>query len=298
VSQIIRKLGVLRGVTPLNEPSDYEINCIKEINDEDFQRFKTALYELRQFEADQQLLLICILNLQELVKFANNFYSRWQEKQLPSDFRMESLSPELNRLILNFLSSVRTYLDHTATRLSRRFGKDSAELAEFKLVCSQQYDSCFEFRFMSELRNHAQHSALPIQNINLISNLDEESGEVVYSLRILFNRDSLLQDKKIKASLRKEIAELEAELDIKPFVENTIQSVYNIENYVVKKYSNNAIESARYMLEFIDPLSEVTGSPTVVEYDLDGMVEREKPPPLTLYNIPRHIALDIMRIAD
>lgn len=290
-----RKLAVLYGNSPLKEPHNRHIEVIKDIGQSEFIKFKSAMSVLKQFESDRRLLLICIRNLDEFVNFANNFYEQWREKELPGDFRLESIEVELNRLLLNLLSSIRTYLDHTGALLKHRFGVDSGELNEFNTVCSKHYDNCFEYRFMSALRNHSQHKEIPVQNVRLISKLDELSGVTIYDMRISFSRDTLLKDTKIKQTLRNEIALLDEEIDLRPFIVKTMECIYDIDKHVVI-HNSEAREAAQSILSIIEPLRNMHGYPIVLEYEVQDDKDISNSP--SIYSIPIGVAIDALNIPD
>jgi len=69
---------------------------------------------------------------------------------------------EINRRVINLLSSVRLYLDQAAHDFSQLFGKDSAKYSNFKKLTNVAYDSAIGYRSMEALRNHVQHRGLPI----------------------------------------------------------------------------------------------------------------------------------------
>ncbi|GAB4043144.1 hypothetical protein [Spirosoma litoris] len=78
---------------------------------------------------------------------------------------------ELNRHMLNFLSSMRSYLDHSETFLKRQFGDKSKEYKEYKLLTSSLYDNNFHYRFIYKLRNYAQHCGVPINSFRTTANI-------------------------------------------------------------------------------------------------------------------------------
>ncbi len=71
------------------------------------------------------------------------------------------LRVKLVRLLQNLLSSCRSYLDHSPQYLNK-LDKSGALSAFFKAETNRAYDDSFAYRFMEELRNHAQHSGHPI----------------------------------------------------------------------------------------------------------------------------------------
>lgn len=68
-----------------------------------------------------------------------------------------SWSPEhrqINRHLLNLLTVLRTFLDHSESELKRRYGRASDKVAWFKHICFTEYDNHFASRFLYKLRNH------------------------------------------------------------------------------------------------------------------------------------------------
>ena len=72
----------------------------------------------------------------------------------------------LDRRLVNLLTSCRLYLDQTDHGISEIFGNTSQQLADVKAIKNELYDSCFGYRFMEVLRNHVQHSGLPVHIID------------------------------------------------------------------------------------------------------------------------------------
>jgi hypothetical protein len=76
----------------------------------------------------------------------------------------EPLGPyrEMNRRMMNLLSSARLYLDQVPQDLNAIYGKKSTHTDIFKQCCSKQYDSSFAYRVMEALRNYAQHCGFSV----------------------------------------------------------------------------------------------------------------------------------------
>jgi hypothetical protein len=67
---------------------------------------------------------------------------------------------ELNRLMINALGSVFTYLNHFEYTFKKE-GKEK-ELANFKTLSSKYFDNYFTYRFFYKLRNYVVHCKIPI----------------------------------------------------------------------------------------------------------------------------------------
>jgi hypothetical protein len=80
----------------------------------------------------------------------------------------------LNRYIMNLLTAVRTFLDHTERNLTHRHGKDSEQFQAFKKATAEAYDSSFAYRFLYKLRNYVQHRGMPIGKMSINTQLGAE----------------------------------------------------------------------------------------------------------------------------
>ena len=72
----------------------------------------------------------------------------------------------LDRRLVNLLTSCRLYLDQTDHGISCPFGNPSSELDTVKKLKNDLYDGHFGYRLMETLRNHVQHSGLPVHIIS------------------------------------------------------------------------------------------------------------------------------------
>ena len=118
---------------------------------------------------------------------------------------------------MNVLSSIRTYLDHTETRLNRTFGNKSEEYKLFKLLTSEAFDSHFAYRFLSKLRNYSQHCGLPVGSICM------KDGKQGFKLELILLRDHLLGNfKSWGAIVKPELLNQEEEFDILSLLEQKV----------------------------------------------------------------------------
>jgi hypothetical protein len=96
---------------------------------------------------------------------------------------------------INWLNVVRLFLDHETTRLSRTFGAESEQLAEFKAATATAFDSSIAYRFLYKLRNYVTHCGLPISTVSLERPaLEEQPKGLVQKIVFQLDRDMLLRD--------------------------------------------------------------------------------------------------------
>lgn len=146
----------------------------------------------------QELYYIFIMNFIEFNRYfedvLNSFLKKDKFNLLDNNIsELKYVSRNANRFLFNFLTSARTYLDHTETYLKRSYGKESKEVIEFKELTSKLYDLHFEYRFTYKLRNYAQHCAMPLNKITLdYQGQDIENGKL--TLTPMFDKNELLRN--------------------------------------------------------------------------------------------------------
>lgn len=201
------------------ENSEQRITFKGSISKETFLLVSKHTENIFEFKTQQELHTMFIINFLEfndLFKLTIQNLLKNGKPLLDEDpNELKFISRNANRLFLNFLSSGRTFLDHSETYLKRKYGKKSSEFLKFKKETNNQYDSSFEYRFVYKLRNYAQHCGLPINNI--IYSLDNEIQEKKYKRKInlspIFDKEKLLKTYKdwgvkLKDDLKKKPSEI------------------------------------------------------------------------------------------
>lgn len=106
----------------------------------------------------------------------------------------------LNRRIVNLLTSTKLYYDQIKPqiRLCDLGNEDLENTAS--LYFNREYDGCFEYRFMENLRNYVQHCGLAVHNLSLPFAWEGEGDfkQMVYKIRIFSTKSELEQDPKFK----------------------------------------------------------------------------------------------------
>lgn len=168
------------------------INDKIEIEKSEHTTFLKILDDFAELQENENLFRVVELNYKDFIE-KNSFYAV-NNSLIKPDHSIdgpESIAIDLNRLLLNFLSSVRMFLDHKETILKRKFGPDSAEVLAFKNEIAVAYDTQFEYRFCYKLRNYAQHCGLPINPIEMSSFLDNKN-EIQNRFNVFFDTKKLL----------------------------------------------------------------------------------------------------------
>ena len=213
------ELGTITRLVVGGRTNKGDINPICELNDTVYKQYTEAAMRLFHFSGDQQIFMIAHSNYSDYQNLLLQYFKEYIE-ETPMDYpRVDNMILNVNRYMLNYLSAVRTYLDHSETNLKKCYGRKSQRFLRFKSACSDAYDEHFPYRFLYELRNYAQHCGMPISALELHTESAPNSKGIHHALRALINRDELLENfDSWKASLKKEILRLPPKFDVNPFL--------------------------------------------------------------------------------
>jgi hypothetical protein len=243
------------------------IKGVKELSKQEYDEYTKAKTRLMLFSRDQRLFEVVRMNYYDL----QNALKKYQEEyiQNPSmDFlRMESMYLDLNRLILNYLSTARAFVDQSRHNISTRCGEDSQRYKNFEKACSIAYDGCFSYRFLDKLRNYVQHCGMPLGKLSLRSwEIDPTSKKIGHELQVMFNRDELLAAKFDWTSrLKKELQEQSTEFEVMYHIGKMMKCIETINIATINEEMPELKSCAGYIVEFINPLKGMLGTPCILD---------------------------------
>lgn len=190
---------------------------VRELNDSEAEVYRKASKCLLNFWADQKLFQVVSLNYNDFVDYYKHCSEKCKEGEPHNWILMDEWFLNFNRHLLNYLSSVRTFLDHSEKNIHDRHGHSSPTLVRFEEACHNAYDNHFAYRFLYELRNYAQHCGLPIGGIKI--------GEV---LEVFFDRDVLLGRYKKWKNIESELKQCKPRFEVAPLLNEMMDCLYRI----------------------------------------------------------------------
>lgn len=242
---------------------------VRDLTKEEFERYVGYMDILTKISMDEKLFRIVELNYSELKK-SIQLHTETYDKNPSADIsQFEYVFMDINRLILNLLSSVRTFLDHTETRFKRKFGVSSEEVKLFKEITSAAYDEHFSYRFLYKLRNYSQHCGLPTGRVQIVSEAVDESvpgSGAVNTIALQLLRDRLIETfdawgNPVKGELQMQTEEF----DIIPLIDEYFSILgdmnRNLNRGIYKKYEIEAQE----LLSLIKETTTTGGIPCLIE---------------------------------
>lgn len=199
--------------------SSTQINVIRGIETDEYKDIMKYLDNIYSFEkCNKQILNIISIKEEILTAVESND------------------SKNLMRLISEFTSVFRSFLDHWETYLKRKFGKDSKEFKLFKNATAKEYDNVFAYRFTYELRNYIQHEEFPnITSSASINDLEEKH----FSLD--FYRKELIESGHNWKKVKNDFFDENCKLDFLLMLPQIIKSLNRINNCAINNLDVKSI---------------------------------------------------------
>lgn len=158
-----------------------------------------------------------------------------------------------NRLFLNYISSIQTFIDHNETFIYRKFGNKSKEGIAFREYTSKCFDTHFPYRFFYKLRNYAVHCVLPLEEFNLSG---ERVGENVRgSLKVEFKPTTLLNNfDGWGRILDNELKNMTENFSLIPLIDEMTKILLDFFMFINSLIENTVKEAAMYIRKMTDHL--------------------------------------------
>lgn len=146
----------------------------------------------------------------------------------PNDLR------QINRRVVNFMSSARLYLDQVDHDLNTLFGAESAPRRAFAEARSAQYDSRLGFEVFEALRNYSQHRGIPVHALTYGRELRRSGSaeQMANSLRIALDPSRLEQEGGFKSGTLAKLKSLGSKAELKPLLREYMSGLRSIHSVV------------------------------------------------------------------
>ncbi len=201
-----------------------------EITEQEYIQIETAknnLLEILYIEEKFDILIGNYLEFElDLLKYAAHNMVRGNETH---DELHRGLN-QINRRIINLLSTGRLYLDqsiHNLNNISSIKLKITEEIIKEK---KKQYDQYLSYRVMEALRNYVQHRGYPIQSLTYNNKLvgKNPNKRNLFSITPYIQIQELEKDIKFKKEVLKEIKQSGEKIDLKLMLREYVEALWNI----------------------------------------------------------------------
>lgn len=194
--------------------------------------------------------------------------------------------------IVNWLTSVRLYLDHTETHLKRTYGDSSAEWASFSRSCAEAYDNHFGYRFVYRFRNYVQHCGLPVSSITVSRPERTRSPHHIQDAVFLLDRNALLAAFDGWGPVKADLQGMTERFEVFPLMDDAMECLRGIERRRLEGAVAAAASHATVLLDAlarIGDLSDGTAALFAFTVAEDQSVTSLSPTPL-----PTKAALEVL----
>lgn len=257
---------------------DKNWSYIRELTEAEFRSFKSGQEHLIEFDASRRLLPIVERNESEFKIELDHVRSELAslpkaEASIENEARALDALDELNRRLVNYLTAFQVYLEHSRTRLARRYGRKSSELREFerwKLLAEQQE---FSYRFIRTLRNYVQHCGMPITHLVASWQRDtpEDDAEIHSSIEVGFNSVTLLERYNKWGPVKSDLRQIEGYFAAWNPVETATAAIRQIDSNTVKA------EYPRLVASYVDVVNTMEDALAKGQTPAIGLVEHIEP---------------------
>lgn len=212
---------------------DYAI--IREISPQEESLIQHSNEILTQFADEQQLYHMAYTAYEEYISAYRNCIENYGISPEFQPIIKENIITNLHTKIINFLTSIRTFLDHKEANLKKNDGETSEKYKRFKDVTTQLFDQNLSYRFIYKFRNYVQHCGMPGIKISMSSRLaDETSGKILRTVKIKLDRNELLQKYDSWGNIvKKDLQNMSEEIDITTHISDMIQYIEIINSYLI-----------------------------------------------------------------
>lgn len=292
MTRMVRKITLLTGpkgeVEADGRPIDLAYNCGKEFTEEEFAAFKEAKGALQVFDKDRRLWNVVHLNYVDFDVALKSVFERWVCKDPTLDIGQAAV--DIDRRIVNCISSYVAWLEHMKYRYRKRFGRDGDRT---KALLKALDTKDFPYRFVLKYRNHLLHCGHPISSLQLnTKTIENLSTSMQFDMPVTLKKESLIESRDKNA----EIAKWPDDIDVRTVLREAMQWASDLNKDELEKDIVEIQDRVEYVLELQKYWEGEAGTPYVLEYDFDDFLRLKRMPVHTLHEIPVKRAEMIMEL--
>lgn len=187
------------------------VKVLRPLSEPESEAYDKAIAEISSFTHAHWPVRVAEDNILEVQNFAQTTLERFKDGKLRE--YTDEFHVQMNRHIMNYLSSVSSFIAFTQRRHKRIFGRKSKECLDLLGLISRIRSESFELRFVLELRNFAAHFSLPLGNLHFSASLDKNDKKT-HRVVATFRTATLLEYKDWDLGLRNEISSSGEEIEV------------------------------------------------------------------------------------
>ena len=239
------------------------ITTIRKLSEREVETYERGVRHLLEFYSSLMLIPLIDENLSEFDRCIQSCMTQPLER-LRDPLARRALTADLNRLLANFLTSCRLFLDHTQARTIRRYGPNSRPVVAFVQATKSAFDASSAYRIMYKMRDYLQHVGLPIHTIGLTETFDPALSRTDYSVGLTVDPHALLRH---HAKWGKATADLQAIVRNVPVAEYSAtfaSHLRTIEHLVLDAERDLVRDIGKQVLDIVSDGIQGESLPTVI----------------------------------
>lgn len=224
---------------------------------DEFRKFTKVVEDLRPFNIDFMALKADGQAVEAVKPSIEGSFNEMLANGFVEIPRSVAVHAEAQRVVSNFLSSASAFRDRSATRLTRRHGKQhGSDVERLNLFISRIYDRSFTYRLLHALRNHAQHHENPLSLVKTDA-VRSNDGNLLATVDLQVNTSMLIANKKINATFRGELSRrVDDKIDLIPLIQENMREHSAIFAFILERHKLRIQEMIYYGLaiyNLVDP---------------------------------------------
>lgn len=177
------------------------------------------------------------------------------------------LKSHITTAIVNYLTGMRMFLDHSKAELVRRDRcDDGSRFANWDATCKAEYEAYFAYRFISRFRNYVQHVGLPLSTVEISSSLNKD-GSVDCNLFLGESPAQLLSRFQKWSTVRQELQELSTEIDLAEQIHISMQCLTRIAEALLREDLPELAGHVSAFEEIVGSIDAYKGSPIRARFE-------------------------------
>jgi hypothetical protein len=263
---------------------------LDEISAEEYQRLSDAITTLTRLEVGFNYRLVerNYLDLESIHQFVTITLSLGGKFATP-DHRQ--LGEAIMTSVVNWLTSVRLFLDHEETHLKRRFGKDSTQVTHFEAAKAAAYDGRVGYRFAYRLRNFVQHCGLPWSRIE-IGPVTQVGTRATQAVDLVLDRDKLLSAYREWGPVKADLNAMPPKFGLLPLAAEAMDGLRDVHQACAELDLDDALEHCEEVVAVVERIKarEPNGHPAAFRYSGDPHSQLQLTPRIIPADAARKLA--------
>jgi hypothetical protein len=253
----------------LVEPHHHQFENIRMLSNDDINNINIASKHIASFNLSYSLFEICTENYFSIEEYyARLIRLRGFNLKVTHDIQVR-----WNTLILNFLSSFRSFIDHQESAFKKQNRVDNLDdrYSRFKTETAFQYDNNFSYRFLWQLRDYIQHCGFPSIRFEFKGYGDKEEVKETI-VNITLDRNSLVDNYDGWKLVKKDLLNQPDAIEVINHIRSLYLSIQKLASLIAQLNIEMLGDKREYLLGLVNEVVEKfpDATPVICLWDVNN----------------------------